>query len=51
VIVFAVATVSASVDSAMNSGMASRGAAPPSPLIVVVISVGCCGAGGWDAGC
>ena len=43
--VLAIASVSASLVSAMKSGTAIRGGAPASPLIVVRISLGCCGAG------
>ena len=41
----AIAWVSASFVSAMNWGTARRGGAPPSPVIVVVISPGCCARG------
>src|SRR3989304_2383269 len=50
VIVRAIACVSASRVRAMNSGTARRGGAPPSPVIVVVISLGCWGADGTAGG-
>src|SRR6185295_16929853 len=44
-IVLAAATVSASVDNAMKSGTANLGAALASPLMTVLMSLGCCGTG------
>ncbi len=41
----AASTTAASVERGMKAGTASRGGAPPSPVIVVEISAGC-----WDAG-